>query len=54
MDLIDAYFVALAAQVTLDGHLLEPARVRIEPGIFTYGAVVYCGCAFRHTWIIGV
>jgi hypothetical protein len=54
VDLIDAYFAALAAEVTLGGRLLEPARVRVEPGIFTYGDVVYCGCAFRHTWIIGV
>lgn len=52
IDLIDAYFTALAADVTLSSALLEPARVRVEPGLFTYGHAAYYGCAFRHTWLI--
>ncbi len=52
--LIDNYFAALAANVTLSGALLEPARVKVEPGTFTHGEVEYHGCAFRHTWILQV
>jgi hypothetical protein len=54
IDLIDNYFTALAATVTLGGELLEPAQVRVEPGIFAYGGVDYVGCAFRHKWAIDV
>ena len=54
IDLIDAYIVALGANLTLSGALLEPARVQVEPGIFTYGDIPYHGCAFRHTWVIQV
>lgn len=54
IDLIDSYFSAFASAVTLDGALLEPARVRVEPGTFTYGGVAYYGCAFRHTWVVPV
>jgi hypothetical protein len=54
IDLIDAYFAALGTDVTLSDALLEPARVKVEPGTFTYGAVEYHGVAFRHTWIIQV
>jgi hypothetical protein len=54
IDLIDDYFAALAVTVTLGGELLEPAQVRVEPGIFAYGGVDYVGCAFRHKWSIGV
>ncbi|MBZ0301396.1 MAG: hypothetical protein K8J31_16735 [Anaerolineae bacterium] len=50
IDLIDAYVAALGADVTLGGALLEPARVQVEPGSFTYGDRLYHGCAFRHTW----
>lgn len=52
IDLIDAYFAALSADITLGGHLLEPARVDVEPGIFTYGGTDYHGCAFRHLWVV--
>lgn len=52
--LMDAYFAALAADVRLGDSLLEPAQVRVEPGIFPYGGISYAGCAFRHTWLIGV
>jgi len=52
IDLIDAYFEALAANVTLNGALLEPARVEVEPGTFEHGEAGYHGCAFRHTWLI--
>ena len=54
IDLIDNYFTALSATVTLGDELLEPAQVRVEPGIFTYGGVDYVACAFRHKWAIGV
>jgi hypothetical protein len=54
IDLIDAYFGALGAAVTLHGALLEPARVRVEPGIFAYGGAEYYGCAFRHSWVVAV
>lgn len=54
IDLIDAYFDALGADVTLGGNLLEPARVRVEPGIYPYGGITYHGVAFRHTWVIQV
>jgi hypothetical protein len=54
IDLVDAYFTALGANVTLGGALLEAARVRVEPGIYRYGGADYHGCAFRHTWVIQV
>ncbi len=54
IDLIDAYFAALGDAVTLDGALLEPARVRVEPGTFTHGEAHFHGCAFRHTWLLAV
>lgn len=54
IDLIDEYFAALGADVMLGGELLEPARVSVEPGTFTHGAVAYHGCAFRHTWVMEV
>ena len=54
IDLTDAYVSALSADVTLDGALVEPARIRVEPGVFTYGEVEYIGCAFRHTWLMDV
>lgn len=52
--LIDNYFTALAANVTLSSALLEPARVKVEPGAFTHGGIEYHGCAFRHTWLLQV
>jgi hypothetical protein len=52
--LIDNYFAALAANVTLSNALLEPAHVRVEPGVFTHGDISYHGCAFRHTWLLQV
>jgi hypothetical protein len=54
IDLIDAYVAALAADVTLSGALLQPARIQVEPGRFPYGGVTYHGCAFHHTWMIQV
>ena len=54
IDLIDAYFAALGANVTLSAALLEPARVKVEPGTFTHGDITYHGCAFRHTWLVQV
>lgn len=54
IDLIDAYFAALGDDITLNGALLEPVRVRVEPGTFTHGDVVYHGCAFRHLWLMEV
>jgi hypothetical protein len=52
--LIDSYFAALAANVTLSNALLEPASVKVEPGAFSHGDTAYHGCAFRHTWLIQV
>lgn len=52
--LIDNYFAALAADVTLSGALLEPAHVKVEPGVFTHGEIEYHGCAFRHMWLLQV
>jgi len=52
VDLIDAYFSALAATVMLNGRLVEPTRVRVDPGTFTHNTVTYIGCAFRHTWVV--
>jgi hypothetical protein len=54
IDLIDAYFAALGADVTLSDTLLEPARVKVEPGTFTHGDTQYHGVAFRHTWVIQI
>ena len=54
IDLIDDYFAALGADVTLGGALLEPAQVRVEPGVFKQADVDYHGCAFRHTWVMAV
>ncbi|MBZ0275375.1 MAG: hypothetical protein K8I60_04490 [Anaerolineae bacterium] len=54
IDRIDAYFTALGNDVLLGGVLLEPAQVKVEPGVFQHGLVAYHGCAFRHTWIIEV
>ncbi|GAB4514430.1 MAG: hypothetical protein OHK0046_16520 [Anaerolineae bacterium] len=54
VDVMEAYFEALGAQVTLEGLLLEPARVRLEPGEFDYGGVRYIGCAFKHSWVVAV
>ncbi len=52
--LIDAYAAALRANATLGGALAEPARVRIEPGVYQHGAASYCGCAFRHQWTLAL
>ncbi|MEZ4667900.1 MAG: hypothetical protein R3E39_08300 [Anaerolineae bacterium] len=54
VDLMDAYFAALSADVTLGNNLLEPAHVTVQPGSFTYGHAAYHGCAFRHTWLIQI
>lgn len=54
VDLIDAYFMALADDLTLNGTLLEPPQVQIEPGVFEYGGVEYTGCAFRHRWVVAL
>ncbi|NWF69037.1 MAG: hypothetical protein HXY40_08120 [Chloroflexi bacterium] len=54
IDLIDAYFTALKADVTLGGTLLEPAHVTVEPGTFAHGETKYYGCALRHLWKLEV
>lgn len=48
--LLDGYFQALAADVTLGGRLLEPAQVDAECGVFEYGGGAYSGCLLRHFW----
>jgi hypothetical protein len=50
VDLIDIYLTALGSDVTLSGALVEPARVKVEPGTFQHGGILYHGCAFRHLW----
>jgi hypothetical protein len=52
IDLADAYFVALSADVTLGDRLALPAVVRVEPGIYRHGGISYHGIAFQHTWVI--
>jgi hypothetical protein len=52
VDLIDVYFEALGANVLLNGTLLEPPQVRVEPGVFRHGTTEYFGCAFRHLWVL--
>lgn len=52
IDRIDSYFAALALNPTLGGLLLEPTRVRVEAGAFTYSEIRYYGCAFRHQWVV--
>ncbi len=54
VDLIDGYTAALAADVTLGDQLLAPARVSVEPGLFTYGEGEFYGCAFRHSWLLEI
>lgn len=52
--LIDSYSAAIAGDVTLGDSLLVPARVGVEPGIFPYGEGEFYGCAFHHTWLLGI
>ena len=52
--LIDAYVAAIAADVTLSGALLMPARVNIEPGVFPLAEREFYGCAFRHLWLMAL
>ena len=52
IDLVDSYSAALAADITLGDRLQLPARVSIEPGVFSYGGGEYFGCAFRHIWLL--
>lgn len=54
IDAVDGYIAALGADVTLGGALAEPTRVTVEIGTFTYGDVLYHGCAFRHTWVLEI
>ncbi len=54
VNLMDAYFTALGADVTLGDTLLEPAQVRVEPRLVKFGHATYVGCSFRHTWQIQV
>ncbi|MGJ3238809.1 MAG: hypothetical protein ACFE0Q_08905 [Anaerolineae bacterium] len=51
---IDHYIEALGADVTLGDHLVYPAQIQIEPGIYSVGNRDYIGCAFRHRWIVAV
>jgi hypothetical protein len=54
VDWIDAYLDALAADVTLNGELLQAAQVQIETGIFILAQRRYYGCAFRHRWMLAI
>ncbi|MEQ8673202.1 MAG: hypothetical protein RLP44_28025 [Aggregatilineales bacterium] len=53
IDLIDNYFSALGADVTLGGTLRQAAQVDVQPGIIVHGGVAYVGCRLRHEWVIG-
>jgi hypothetical protein len=53
-DCIDSYMLALAADITLSNSIEEAAEVGFEPGVYRLGQSQYYGCAFRHTWVIGV
>lgn len=52
IDLLDAYFEALGANVTLNDTLAAPARVQVQPGLLPFGGVLYVGCALRHQWTL--
>lgn len=51
---VDAIVAALAADPLLSDTLREPAHVRVEPGVYSWGGTAYYGCAFRHTWLLTV
>lgn len=51
---IDNYFAAFASDVLLGDTLLEPAQIRVEPGVYTLGNTEYYGCAFRHSWLVAI
>lgn len=52
--LVDAYLTTIGADLMLNGALLEPATVRVEPGLFDYGGGHYVAVAFRHRWVLPV
>ncbi len=52
--LIDNYMSAIADDPTLSDDLIEPTHVTVEPGIFTIGGREFYGCAFRHSWVMGL
>lgn len=54
VSLMDAYFSALSANLTLGDSLLEAPQVRVEAGITQIGGMAFYGCAFRHTWLLEV
>lgn len=51
---MDAYLLALKADPTLGGTLLEPAHVKLEPKLILWGGVSYYACTFRHTWRVAL
>ena len=54
VSVIDNYVNAIAADITLGEALLVPARVAVEAGVFAYDESDFYGCAFRHTWMMGI
>lgn len=52
ISLIDTYTGTIAADLTLSGMLLAPARVSVDSGIFKFDGHEFYGCAFRHTWLM--
>ncbi|HMM29909.1 MAG TPA: hypothetical protein PKD46_16630 [Aggregatilineaceae bacterium] len=51
---IDAYMSALAADPTLGGALIQPARVRVAVGVAPYGGIDYHAATFAHEWVLRV
>jgi hypothetical protein len=51
---IDNYMDALADDITLNDTLAQPTNVKVEAGIFKVGERPFYGCAFRHSWLIGI
>jgi hypothetical protein len=50
--LIDAYFAALRADLTLGGALSKPPRVQVDAGSTLWEGGRYFGVAFRHLWTL--
>lgn len=51
---IDNYMNALSTDVTLNDALIQPTQVTVETGIFEIGNREFYGCAFQHSWLVGI
>jgi hypothetical protein len=52
--LIDAYYAALAANVTLSDTLQLPPQIKCDVGVVRYGGESFFGAAFVHTWVLAL